>query len=111
MAKQKHDGAGLGDQLRELVRGSGKTLMQLTALTGVDPARLSRFLNSKRGLSQDALDSIFQALCIRLVRDGDASLPVADAPKKGSGRPPNASAEAPVHEAAPTKKGRRKKRQ
>jgi len=70
MAKQQRgEATGLVEQLRELVRNSGQTLTELAGLTGVDPARLSRFLHGKRGLSQEALDRIVRALHIRLVTD------------------------------------------
>jgi transcriptional regulator with XRE-family HTH domain len=100
MAKKRTlEAPGLVEQLRELVRSSGQTLIKLADLTGVDPSRLSRFLNARRGLSQEALDRIVRALNIRLVR-GDA--PPATPPPAPPVEPPSPATKKP---------GRRKKEQ
>jgi len=89
MAKKQREGVeGLVEQLRELVRGSGQTLTQLADLTGVDPARLSRFLHGKRGLSQDALDRIVRALHIRLVAAPDVQEGPPPGPKPAGEKKP-----------------------
>ncbi len=80
MAKKKPArGPGLLDQLRDAIRSSGLTLLQLEEATGVDTGRLSRFVNGKRGLSSQALDTLFRTLRLRVVSEGPPDVP----PKKG----------------------------
>ena len=81
MAKKKRqpqEGARPGgqrvtDQLREAIRRSGESLNQLAGRTGVDRARLSRFVRGERGLSRAAVDDLCLALGLRLVGGEGAS--------------------------------------
>jgi hypothetical protein len=61
---------GLIDQLREQIRQDGRSLNQIGKDSGVDAARLSRFMSGKRGLSIEALDELFRVLRLRIVREG-----------------------------------------
>ena len=56
------------DQLREFIKGSGKTLSQLARESGVDPPRLSRFLRCQRDLTLGAASRICTALGLELKR-------------------------------------------
>jgi transcriptional regulator with XRE-family HTH domain len=67
MAEKKGEPT-LTDQLREAIRQDGRSLSQLGRDTGVDVARLSRFVRGERGLSLDAVDRIAAALRLRLTR-------------------------------------------
>jgi transcriptional regulator with XRE-family HTH domain len=67
MAEKKGEPT-LTEQLREAIRQDGRTLSQLERATGVDVARLGRFVRGERGLSLDAVDRIAAALHLRLTR-------------------------------------------
>jgi hypothetical protein len=56
------------DQLREEIRTSGRTLLSLAEATGVDTGRLSRFMHGKRGLTAQALDTLFRELGLKIIR-------------------------------------------
>jgi transcriptional regulator with XRE-family HTH domain len=82
MAKKKpRESPGLITQLREAIRSSGRSLNQIGKETGVDRARLSRFMTGKRGLSIEALDRIFAALRLRVVTE--ETPPGGEATSKG----------------------------
>jgi transcriptional regulator with XRE-family HTH domain len=55
-------------QLREQMRRSGLNLVQLSELSGVSAAQLSRFLNAKRGLNTDTVDRLCTALGLQLTK-------------------------------------------
>ena len=48
----------LTDQLRRIVRESGRTLGELSQETGIHKSALSRFLTGERGVSVSALDTL-----------------------------------------------------
>jgi hypothetical protein len=69
MAKKKREEEpGLIEQLREQIRKDDRSLNQLGKDTGVDASRLSRFLRGERGLSIEAIDSLFKVLRLNIVR-------------------------------------------
>jgi transcriptional regulator with XRE-family HTH domain len=55
-------------QLQDQIRRSGLNLVQLSEVSGVSPAQLSRFLNNKRGLNNVAIDRLCQALGLHLTK-------------------------------------------
>jgi len=67
----------LTDQLRQLVRDSGKTLGEISREAGVDKTALSRFLNCERGVSCEMMDTLGQYLGLRIM---------AKKPRKKKGR-------------------------
>jgi len=56
------------EQLREFIRDSGLSLMELEKQTGVDHGRLSRFLRGQRDLTYAAGCRIWECLGLKLVR-------------------------------------------
>jgi hypothetical protein len=69
MGKKKPEEApGLIEQLRGQIRQDGRSLSEIGRASGVDVPRLSRFMAGKRGLSIEALDSLFRALALSIVR-------------------------------------------
>jgi transcriptional regulator with XRE-family HTH domain len=65
MARKK-GAPGLVEQLKQAIRDSGKTLMQLSEESGVDTGRLSRFLRGKRNINILAAEKICDALGLGL---------------------------------------------
>src|SRR5262249_19080081 len=63
------EGQSVTDQLREAIKQSGESLNQLAGRTGVDRARLSRFVRGERGLSLAAVDELCRVLGLRLAGD------------------------------------------
>jgi hypothetical protein len=63
------------EQLREQIRQDGRSLNQLGKESGVDAARLSRFMTGKRGLRIEALDELFKVLRLRVVREEQPPAP------------------------------------
>jgi plasmid maintenance system antidote protein VapI len=80
MARGRQMPAGLIDQLKEAIRGDGRSLNRIAQATGVGSDRLSRFMTGKRGLSIDALDKIWLALGLQIVgpRGDDELTPAKD---------------------------------
>jgi transcriptional regulator with XRE-family HTH domain len=72
MAAKKKEAATVTEQLKEQIRGSGQTLLQLAEASGVSAGQLSRFLNGKRMLTGRAIDGLCSALGLRLVREAPA---------------------------------------
>jgi transcriptional regulator with XRE-family HTH domain len=66
MSREK-GGLGLTDQIREAIRASGQSLNELSRLSGVHNAQLSRFMRGERGLSLAAADKVCGALGLTLV--------------------------------------------
>jgi transcriptional regulator with XRE-family HTH domain len=79
MAKKK-GASGLVEQLRQAIRDSGKTLMQLSKESGVDTGRLSRFMRGERNINIAAAEKICGALGLQLT-------PAPAPPKRGKARP------------------------
>lgn len=50
------------DQIRQAVLNSEMTRYQISKLTGIDKAALSRFVNGERGLSLAAIDTLAELL-------------------------------------------------
>ncbi len=57
----------LSDQLRQAIAESGVTRYRISQATGVSEAVLSRFMNSKVGLSMATVDTICEYLELELV--------------------------------------------
>jgi hypothetical protein len=70
MSKKK--GAGLKGQLRQAIRGSGRSLNQLSIASGIGRDRLSRFVRGERGLGLDAAERLCEALGLRLTGGPEA---------------------------------------
>ena len=82
----------LAEAIRETIRGSGKTLGQLAAVTAVDKSALSRFLRSERTITVETADRLLAALGYAVSLKGPkAAAPPAKAKgRKGSkGKPSN----------------------
>jgi transcriptional regulator with XRE-family HTH domain len=60
------EGPGLVEQLREAIRKSGESLNQLGERSGLDSARLSRFMRGERDLTLSAAEKLCQALGLEL---------------------------------------------
>ena len=56
----------LSEQLRELVRSSGLSMMAVARGAEIDPAALSRFLSGQRGLSMPSLDRLGEFLDVKV---------------------------------------------
>jgi transcriptional regulator with XRE-family HTH domain len=54
-------------QIRKAVRGSGKTLLDLSESADVSPSQLSRFLRGQRDLTLRSAARLCEALGLRLV--------------------------------------------
>ena len=80
MATEAKEGAGLIDQLREVIRKDGRSLNALGKESGVGSDRLSRFMTGKRGLSLEALDRLWRVLRLHIVAEPQAPPPTAPAP-------------------------------
>ncbi len=63
----KHPRATLVDQIRQAVLDAGMTRYQISQLTGIDNASLSRFVHGERGLSEEALNSLGELLNLEIV--------------------------------------------
>jgi hypothetical protein len=63
---KKKGAPGLVEQLKEAIRGSGKSLYQLGKDSGVGPDRLSRFMRGERGLTIRAVEQLCDTLGLRL---------------------------------------------
>lgn len=66
MVMARRDPIPLSDQLRELVRSSGLSMMAVARATEIDQAALSRFLSRQRGLSLASLDRLGAFLDVRV---------------------------------------------
>jgi transcriptional regulator with XRE-family HTH domain len=65
VAKKKGE-AGLVEQLKQAIRDSGMTLLQLSKESGVDTGRLSRFMRGERNINIGAAEKICGALGLEL---------------------------------------------
>ena len=57
------------DQIRHAARQSGLSQNALARATGLNKAAVSKFINSKRGLSMASLNALGQVLKLRIVKD------------------------------------------
>ena len=65
MAKQSR--ATIIDQMRQAVLDSAMTRYQISKLTDIHQASLSRFVYGERGLSEEALNSLGELLNLEIV--------------------------------------------
>jgi transcriptional regulator with XRE-family HTH domain len=65
------------EQLREAIRKDGRSLNQIGKLSGVDAARLSRFLRGKRDLTFEAVEKVCRLLGLVLTPYGPGETPPA----------------------------------
>jgi transcriptional regulator with XRE-family HTH domain len=65
------------EQLRDAIRQDGRSLNQIGKASGVDAARLSRFMRGERDLTLEAADKVCQVLHLRLAPYGPAKPAVA----------------------------------
>jgi transcriptional regulator with XRE-family HTH domain len=68
MSKKK-EGPGVVEQLREAIRQSGRSLNQLSQLSGIDSGRLSRFMRGERDITISAVEKICRALGLHLASE------------------------------------------
>jgi transcriptional regulator with XRE-family HTH domain len=54
------------EQLRRAIRDCGETRYALAKRTGIDQSTMSRFTTGNRGLSMEAIDSLFDALNLEI---------------------------------------------
>jgi transcriptional regulator with XRE-family HTH domain len=66
MAKQKREELGLVEQLREAIRGYGKSLNQLSKDSGVATPQLSRFMRGERTLTLPMAEKLCDVLGLQL---------------------------------------------
>jgi transcriptional regulator with XRE-family HTH domain len=66
MARARKERAGVVEQLRQAIRGSGHTLNQLSQQCGVGRDQLSRFLRGERDLTLETAARICRALHLEL---------------------------------------------
>jgi predicted transcriptional regulator len=59
----------ISDQLREIIRNSGKTAYAVGKLADIDPGMVKRFLDNDRGMRVATLDKLAAALGLRLCQD------------------------------------------
>lgn len=57
----------LSEQLRRIVLNCGESRYSLWIQTGIDQATLSRFINGKRPLTMNALDTLGEHLGLEIV--------------------------------------------
>jgi transcriptional regulator with XRE-family HTH domain len=60
----------LGEQLRELIRRSGKSASEVARMAEVDPAQVIRFLSGTRDIRLETAGFIARALGLQLVEAG-----------------------------------------
>ena len=58
----------ISDQLREIIKASGRTGYEMAKESGVDAGRISRFLRGERSLQLDAVDKLAPVLGLQLIR-------------------------------------------
>ncbi len=63
----KHSRTTLIDQIRQAVLDSDMTRYQISKLTDIDQASLSRFVHGERGLSDEAINLIGELLNLEIV--------------------------------------------
>jgi hypothetical protein len=63
----------ISDQLRAIIRDSGKTAYAVAKLADLDPGVVQRFMTEKRDVRVATFDKIAQALRLRLIQDRDDS--------------------------------------
>jgi predicted transcriptional regulator len=61
----------ISDQLRTIIRDSGKTAYAVAKMAEIDPGVVQRFLTGERDLRVATLDRIAAALKLRLCQEGD----------------------------------------
>jgi DNA-binding phage protein len=64
--RKKEEAPGLIQQLKDAIRGSGKSLYRISKDSGVGSDQLSRFLTGKRTLELPAVERICRALNLQL---------------------------------------------
>lgn len=74
---------GVVEQLREAIRQSGESLNHLGKRSGVDSARLSRFMRGQRGLTLTAAEKLCDALGLLLI---GVDVPAPSKPSGEKGR-------------------------
>ncbi len=67
MAKLKKPRRTLSDQLRDAIRNSEKTQLQLSQKAGLDPGQLSRFMGKQRGLTLESAEKLCAVLNLHLL--------------------------------------------
>lgn len=67
MAKSKKPRLTLSDQLRDAIRNSGKTQLQLSQEAGLDPGQLSRFMGKQRSLTLESAEKLCAVLNLHLL--------------------------------------------
>jgi hypothetical protein len=67
--RKKATAQTISDQLRQFIEDSGIPRNQLCKMTGMDPSHLHRFFHGTGRLTNDTMDSLAEALGLRLVRD------------------------------------------
>jgi DNA-binding phage protein len=73
----KREGPGLVEQLKDAIRGSGRSLTQLSKDCGVATPQLSRFMKGERTLTLPNAEKICRALGLHL-----APVPEGPPPKQ-----------------------------
>lgn len=56
----------VSEQLREAIRASGRSMLDIAREADLDKATMSRFLNGHRGLRMDVIDTLCKLLGLRL---------------------------------------------
>lgn len=57
----------ISNRIRDYIKTNGETLAELSRITGIDRACLSRFLKGERGLHSDAIDKLAEYYRLVLV--------------------------------------------
>ena len=67
MEKPKKPRRTLSDQLRDAIRNSEKTQLQLSQEAGLDPGQLSRFMGKQRSLTLESAEKLCAVLNLHLL--------------------------------------------
>jgi transcriptional regulator with XRE-family HTH domain len=80
---RKKDGPGVVELLRQAVRGSGKSLSQLSRDAGLSISQLSHFMRGTRTLTLPAVEKLCRALHLTLVEEEPPPRPARKARDEG----------------------------
>jgi transcriptional regulator with XRE-family HTH domain len=86
--KKREERPGLIDQLKEQIRGSGRSLNQIAEGSGISVSQLSRFMRGERGLTLHAAEKVCRTLHLHLEPDeppDEESKPKRGRPRKPGG--------------------------
>jgi transcriptional regulator with XRE-family HTH domain len=89
-------------QLRDAIRGSGRTLNELGRAAKVSPGQLSRFLKEERDITLEVAGRLCGVLGLHLVNEKGDEPPTGPFPTMKPGRPKRVEGQTPPAEGQPS---------